>query len=54
MAMQIENFGIECAALYRPLNNPFLNDLMEKLELEISVKYKLEKEELGLEKYSKI
>ena len=37
MAMQIENSGIECAALYRPLNNPFLNKLMEKSELEIFV-----------------
>ncbi len=31
MAMQIEKAGIECAAIYRPLNNPFLNKLMEKI-----------------------
>ena len=51
MAMQIENSGIECAALYRPLNNPFLNKLMEKIrKLEIFVKLKLKKEELEQEK----
>jgi Kdo2-lipid IVA lauroyltransferase/acyltransferase len=31
MAMCIEKFGIDLAAIYRPLNNEFLNPLMEKI-----------------------
>tara|TARA_B100000900_G_C20518330_1_gene691061 strand:- start:188 stop:1048 length:861 start_codon:yes stop_codon:yes gene_type:complete len=31
MAMNIEKFGIDLAAIYRPLNNKFLNPLMEKI-----------------------
>ena len=31
MAMQIEKSGIDLAAIYRPLNNIFLNPLMEKM-----------------------
>jgi len=31
MAMQIEKVGIDCAAIYRPLNNPYLNEIMEKI-----------------------
>ena len=31
MAMQIEKSGINLAAIYRPLNNIFLNKIMEKL-----------------------
>ena len=30
MAMSIEKSGIDLAAIYRPLNNIFLNPLMEK------------------------
>ena len=33
MAMEIDKFGIKCAAIYRPLNNFFLNPLMEYLRL---------------------
>ena len=33
MAMQIEKSGIDLAAIYRPLNNPFLNQVMEKIRL---------------------
>jgi len=29
MAMELDKFGIRCAAIYRPLNNFFLNPLME-------------------------
>ena len=50
MAMQIEKAGIDCAAIYRPLNNPYLNKLMEKIRKEIFVKIKLKKEELEQEK----
>ena len=31
MAMHIEKAGIDCAAIYRPLNNKFLNKIMEKI-----------------------
>ena len=31
MAMQIEKSGIEVAAIYRPLNNPYLNQTMENI-----------------------
>ena len=31
MAMQLEDHGIELAAIYRPLNNIFLNTTMEKI-----------------------
>ena len=47
MAMQIENFGIECAALYRPLNNPFLNDLMEKIRTRDICKIQIRKGRAG-------
>jgi len=31
MAMYIEKAGIDCAAIYRPLNNSYLNKVMEKI-----------------------
>ncbi len=31
MAMQIEKAGIDCASIYRPLNNPYLNKIMENI-----------------------
>ena len=33
MAMEIENSGLEVAAIYRPLNNIFLNTIMENIRL---------------------
>jgi len=33
MAMELDKFGIKCAAIYRPLNNFFLNPIMEYLRL---------------------
>ena len=33
MAMELEKFGIKTAAIYRPLNNLFLNPLMEYLRM---------------------
>ncbi|WP_440693193.1 lysophospholipid acyltransferase family protein [Candidatus Pelagibacter sp. HIMB1695] len=47
MAMQIENSGIECAALYRPLNNPFLNKLMEKIRIRDICKTQIRKGRAG-------
>ena len=34
MAMELDKFSIKCAAIYRPLNNIFLNPLMEYLRSE--------------------
>ena len=31
MAMQIDKAEVDCAAIYRPLNNPYLNKIMEKI-----------------------
>ena len=47
MAMPIENSGIECAALYRPLNNPFLNKLMEKIRVRDICKIQIKKGRAG-------
>ncbi len=47
MAMQIEKAGIECAALYRPLNNPFLNKMMEKLRKRHICKIQIKKGRAG-------
>ena len=43
MAMHIEKSGIDLAAIYRPLNNPFLNPLMENVRKNIYVKSKLKR-----------
>ena len=47
MAMQIEKAGIECAAIYRPLNNPFLNELMEKIRKRNICKIQIKKGRAG-------
>ena len=47
MAMQIEKAGIECAAIYRPLNNPYLNDLMEKIRIRDICKIQIKKGRAG-------
>jgi len=33
MAMELDKFGIKCATIYRPLNNFFLNPVMEYLRM---------------------
>ena len=43
MAMIIEREGIDLSAVYRPLNNKFLNLIMENLRKNIFVKIKLKK-----------
>ena len=43
MAMQIEKFGIELAALYRPLNNYFLNPIMENIRKKYICKTQIKK-----------
>ena len=45
MAMQIEKSGINLAAIYRPLNNIFLNKNMEYIRTNLFVKIKLKKED---------
>ena len=43
MAMHIEKSGIELAAVYRPLNNKFLNIIMEKLRKNFMCKNQVKK-----------
>ena len=47
MAMQIEKSGIDCAAIYRPLNNPHLNDTMEKIRKKDICKKQIKKGRAG-------
>ena len=43
MAMQIEKSGIKLSAIYRPLNNKFLNKLMEKIRKNFICKKQIKK-----------
>ena len=43
MAMQIEKVGIELSAIYRPLNNIFLNKTMEKIRTQYICKNQIKK-----------
>jgi Kdo2-lipid IVA lauroyltransferase/acyltransferase len=43
MAMQIEKSGIDLASIYRPLNNIFLNPVMEKIRKKYICKYQIKK-----------
>ena len=43
MAMHIEKSGIELAAVYRPLNNKFLNPLMENIRIKHICKNQIKK-----------
>ncbi|MDA7704493.1 lysophospholipid acyltransferase family protein [Candidatus Pelagibacter sp.] len=43
MAMQIEKSGINLAAIYRPLNNYFLNGIMEKIRKKYICKNQIKK-----------
>ena len=47
MAMQIEKAGIDCAAIYRPLNNPYLNRIMEKIRMRDICKIQIKKGRAG-------
>ena len=51
MAMHIEKSGIDLAAIYRPLNNEYLNPLMENIRKNIFVEIKLKKVFQGRKKY---
>ena len=50
MAMQIEKAGVDCAAIYRPLNNPYLNSIMERIRIRDICKNQIKKAELAQEK----
>tara|TARA_B100000029_G_scaffold506096_1_gene588188 strand:+ start:4820 stop:5671 length:852 start_codon:yes stop_codon:yes gene_type:complete len=47
MAMQLENFGINLATVYRPLNNIFLNFIMEKIRIKSICKNQIKKGRAG-------
>ena len=47
MAMQIEKSGINLAAIYRPLNNKFLNYFMEKIRKKYICKNQIKKGSSG-------
>ena len=47
MAMHIEKSGIDLAAIYRPLNNPYLNPLMERIRKKYICKKQIKKGKSG-------
>ncbi len=47
MAMEIDKAGINLAAIYRPLNNPFLNIIMEKIRKNHICRYQIKKGKSG-------
>ena len=47
MAMQIEKAGVDCAAIYRPLNNPYLNKIMETIRIRDICKNQIKKGRAG-------
>jgi KDO2-lipid IV(A) lauroyltransferase len=54
MAMQIENSGVNLAAIYRPLNNMFLNILMERIRKKYICKEQIKKGTGGVRKLLKL
>ena len=48
MAMELDKFGIKCAAIYRPLNNFFLNPLMEYLRMKYICSNQIPKGRIGM------
>ena len=47
MAMMIEKYGIDLSAIYRPLNNTFLNKTMEKIRIKHICKKQIKKGRSG-------
>ncbi len=47
MAMHLENSGLDVAAIYRPLNNIFLNGIMEKIRFNHICKKQIKKGKSG-------
>ena len=54
MAMQIEKMGIKIAAIYRPLNNVFLNKIMERIRKKYICKNQIKKGIGGLKDLLKL
>ncbi len=54
MAMQIEKMGIDCAAIYRPLNNPYLNKVMENIRNRDICKKQIKKGRAGTREIVKL
>jgi len=50
MAMQIEKTGIKLATIYRPLNNIFLNKIMERIRKKYICKFQIKKGIGGMKK----
>ena len=50
MAMYLEKAGIKLSAIYRPLNNIFLNGIMERIRKKYICKYQIKKGIGGLKK----
>ena len=48
MAMELDKYGIKCAAIYRPLNNFFLNPLMEYLRMKYICPNQIQKGRMGM------
>jgi len=48
MAMELDKFGIKTAAIYRPLNNIFLNPLMEYLRMKYICPTQIPKGRMGI------
>lgn len=48
MAMELDKFGVKCAAIYRPLNNFFLNPVMEYLRMKYICPNQIPKGRLGM------
>ena len=51
MAMEIEKAGVSLCAIYRPLNNPFLNYIMEKIRKKYICKNQIKKGKKGTRRH---
>jgi len=54
MAMQIDKLGLNIAAIYRPLNNIFLNSIMEKIRIKYICKKQIKKGIGGLKELMRL
>ena len=54
MAMHLEKAGIKLSAIYRPLNNIFLNPIMERIRKKYICKYQVKKGIGGMKKLVKL
>ena len=50
MAMQLDKYGVKTAAIYRPLNNFFLNPIMEYLRMKYICPNQIAKGRIGMRK----